>query len=231
MRYVGPKAQASLPILSADMGRNLPAQPRWVRAGASLTTLGSSGLTSCSLLPSNLSAAITETFLSSFPALRLASPLIPAECVECWTTELSSQAARGNRRGNEEQQSTRAPECPQQGPSHVDEHKPTRAHLQKRCPRAARSGIKRAACGNWSNLCTSDRNRSTTDLRERQRERKTTPCENELESSVGSRASRRCFSHIAQAQVCSGTTTVKLLRRKTKGTERQVKYHDSVRLY
>lgn len=73
--------------LSADLARNLPAQPRWVRARASLTTLGSSGLTSCSFLPSNLSAVITETFLSWLPALRLASPLIPAECVECWTLE------------------------------------------------------------------------------------------------------------------------------------------------
>lgn len=78
---------------------------------ASLTPLDSSGLTSCSVLPSTLSALITaETFLSSLPALRLASPLIPAECVECWPTEASSQAARGNRGGNEQQQQTRAPE-------------------------------------------------------------------------------------------------------------------------
>lgn len=90
--------------LSADLGRNLPAQPWWVRPGARLTALGSSGLTSCSFLPSNLSAVITETFLSSLPASRLASPLIPAECVECWTPEPSGQAAPGSRRGNEEQQ-------------------------------------------------------------------------------------------------------------------------------
>lgn len=46
-------------------------------------------------------AAITETFLSSLPALQQASPLIPAECVECWTTELSGRAASGKRGGNE----------------------------------------------------------------------------------------------------------------------------------
>lgn len=58
--------------------------------------------------------------------------------------EPSSQAARGHRGGNEEQQSTRAPERPQQGPSHADEHKLTgrisvipRAHLEERCPCAA----------------------------------------------------------------------------------------------
>lgn len=142
----GAKVQASVLIRAA--------QARWGPAGASLTTLGSSGLTSCSLQPSNLSAVITETFLSSLPALRPASPFIPAECVECWTTELSSQAATGRRRGNEEQRQTRAPGRSQQAPSHMDEHRlrrriavVPRAHLQKRCPCAACSWITKSSLG------------------------------------------------------------------------------------
>lgn len=54
-------------------------------------------------LPPSSLPVITETFLSSFPALPQASPLIPVECVECWTGEPSSQAAGGEQtRGNEQ---------------------------------------------------------------------------------------------------------------------------------
>lgn len=95
---------------------------------------------------------------------------------------------------------------------------------------AACSWIKSAACGNWLNMCTADRIRSMTDLREcHERDKQRRVMSYKAACFHERLAAGLASSH--EAQVCSGTTRVKLLRRKTKGTERQVKHHDSIRLY
>lgn len=135
--------------------------------------------------------------------------------MECWTAELSGRAASGKRGGNENP-STWVPtgtitcrwaQTYRENICHLT------CRLRETLPVCSRA---RAACGDGSDPCTSD---EWTRLGE-----------DDLHSCLCSRASRHCCSHGDQSSNLFWDDETELLRWKTKGAERQVKYHDSIRL-